>query len=108
MPAVVLYYFRRRPANAMRHYTEWLNGLTDDDLLKYQYREVLLIQPTWMMARAVFDRIGGYAERGTDEAPFPEVVKVEARNLQDLDFFHRHLDLGGELRIVPEVLLMYR
>ena len=65
----------------MRHYTEWLNKLTDDDLMKYQYREVLLIQPTWMMSRATFDRIGGYLENGTDKVPFPEVVEAEESEL---------------------------
>ena len=65
----------------MRHYTEWLNKLTDDDLMKYQYREVLLIQPTWMMSRATFDRIGGYLGKGTDKVPFPEVVEAEESEL---------------------------
>ena len=65
----------------MRHYTEWLNKLTDDDLMKYQYREVLLIQPTWMMSRATFDRIGGDLEKGTDKVPFPEVVEAEESEL---------------------------
>lgn len=82
----------------MRHYTEWLNKLTNDDLMKYQYREVLIIQPTWMMSRRTFDRVGGYTVVKDTTYAFPE----------DLDFFHRHLDLNGELRVVPEVLLMYR
>lgn len=82
----------------MRHYTNWLNQLTNDDLMKYQYREVLIIQPTWMMSREVFDRLGGYTIVKDTTDLFPE----------DLDFFHRHLDLNGELRVVPEVLLMYR
>lgn len=58
----------------MRHYTEWMNHLTDADLINYAYREVLIIQPTWMMRRATYDTVGGYAERGTDAAPFPEVA----------------------------------
>ena len=49
--------------------------------MKYQYREVLLIQPTWMMSRATFDRIGGYLEKGTDKVPFPEVVEAEESEL---------------------------
>lgn len=58
----------------MRHYTEWMNSLTDADLMTYAYREVLIIQPTWMMRRITYDAVGGYAERGTDAAPFPEVA----------------------------------
>ena len=64
---------RRKPANSMRHYSEWMNNLVDEDLLKYQYREVLVIQPTWMMTRETFDRVGGYVERGEDNTPYPEV-----------------------------------
>ena len=67
---------RRTPQNSMRHYTEWLNNLQDEDLMKYQYREVIIIQPTWMLSRKQFDRVGGYRERGSDEAPFPEVGSV--------------------------------
>ena len=50
-----------------------MNNLVDEDLLKYQYREVLVIQPTWMMTRETFDRVGGYVERGEDNTPYPEV-----------------------------------
>ena len=82
----------------MRHYTAWLNNLTNADLDKFQYREVLIIQPTWMMSRETFDKVGGYTVLKDAEDPYPE----------DLDFYHRHLDLQGELRVVPEVLLMYR
>ena len=34
----ILQRHRRMPKNATRHYTEWMNALTDDDLLRYQYR----------------------------------------------------------------------
>ena len=57
----------------MRHYSEWMNQLTDEDLEMYQYREVLVIQPTWMMARATFDRVGGYIQQSSED-PYPEVV----------------------------------
>ena len=82
----------------MRHYTAWLNALTNNDLEMYQYREVLIIQPTWMMSRETFDKVGGYTVMKDNKEAFPE----------DLDFYHRHLDLQGKLRVVPEVLLMYR
>jgi singapore isolate B (sub-type 7) whole genome shotgun sequence assembly, scaffold_24 len=57
----------------MRHYSEWMNNLVDEDLVKYQYREVLVIQPSWMMTRETFDRVGGYVEEGEDNKPYPEV-----------------------------------
>ncbi len=52
--------------------------------------------PTWFCHRSVFDRIfGGFDEsgRGTPE---------------DLIFFYRHLDAGGELIRADEILLIYR
>ena len=63
---------RRKPENSMRHYTNWLNNLKDEDLMKYQYREVLIIQPTWMMTRETFDRVGGYTVN-KDIKEYPEV-----------------------------------
>lgn len=56
----------------MRHYTNWLNNLKDEDLMKYQYREVLIIQPTWMMTRETFDRVGGYTVNKSPQE-YPEV-----------------------------------
>jgi len=54
-----------------------------------------VIMPTWFCSRKVFERVGGFDEsgRGTPE---------------DLIFFYRHLDLGGTVRRVDEVLLVYR
>eukprot|EP00466_Bigelowiella_natans_P011416 jgi/Bigna1/78330/fgenesh1_pg.54_\ len=43
--------------------------------------------------RSVFQRAGGYPE---------------LKGLNDLEFFHRHLDAGGDLVKDPEILLMYR
>ena len=67
---------RRKPDNSMKHYTAWLNSLHDDNLMIYQYREVVVIQPTWMMTRANYDKVGGYVERGQDSTPFPEVMRL--------------------------------
>lgn len=71
---------RRKPDNSMKHYTAWLNSLKDEDLMKYQYREVLVIQPTWMMTRENYDRVGGYVERGQENTPFPEVRSCNQPN----------------------------
>ena len=58
--------FERMPADATWHYTQWANNLTDERLMLEQYREVTLIQPTWMMCRERFEMLGGYVE-----APLP-------------------------------------
>jgi glycosyltransferase involved in cell wall biosynthesis len=91
--------FIRSPANATERYTNWCNGMTEEQLYLHQYRELTLIQPTWCLCREWFDKVGGYKEQdvGAPE-PFPS----------DLDFFHRHLDLDGKLGKVNEHLIMYR
>lgn len=86
--------FIRIPVNATLRYTDWCNGLTDQDLYTQQYREVTIILPTWCCRRSVFDRAG----------PFQEGVCVA----EDLIFFHKHLELGGKLARVPEFILGYR
>lgn len=53
-----------------------------------------LIMPTWFLHRDVFDRVEGFSEAG---AGTPE----------DLIFFYKHLDLGGELHRVEEPLVEY-
>jgi hypothetical protein len=73
----------------------WHNSLTTAQLYWQQFREVTIAQPTWFMARSVFDRVGGYDQ---DYPHCPE----------DMIFFHRHLALGGSLHSVNKVLLHYR
>ena len=46
-----------------------------------QFRECTLIQPTWCLSRATFDRVGGYVEELGE----------------DLRFLMRLLELGGEM-----------
>lgn len=91
--AIVGSGFVRRPAGSTRHYTDWANSLTREQLYLQQYREITIIQPTWFCHRSVFVRAGGYPE---------------FKGLNDLEFFHRHLDRGGALLRVPRPLLMYR
>ncbi len=54
--------FRREPEDATWHYTTWANGLSQEQLLLQQYREVTMLHPTWFHSRAVFDAVGGYVE----------------------------------------------
>ncbi len=54
--------FRREPDDATWHYTAWANGLSQEQLLLQQYREVTMLHPTWFHSRAVFDAVGGYVE----------------------------------------------
>ena len=62
--------FGRDPPDSTWHYASWANSLSDERLLLEQFREVTVLQPTWMMSRAWFDRLGGYIE-----APHPNNPK---------------------------------
>lgn len=54
--------FERLPADSTEHYTRWANSLSDERLRLEQFRECTLLQPTWFMARAWFEQLGGYVE----------------------------------------------
>jgi len=117
--------FDRDPPGSTWHYTDWANGLSRERLSLERFREVTLIQPTWMMCRSRFEALGGYIE-----APHPEqgrtfdlseFIRDDAKNYpdvfrlihpsfetvdtlrvaEDLRFFHAHLQAGGLLRRCP-------
>jgi len=54
--------FVREPADATPVYSAWANALGEREAALQQWRECSLIQPTWFMARATFDAVGGYDE----------------------------------------------
>ena len=62
--------------------------MTQDELYTHRFRENTLIQPTFFMSRAVWTRAGPYEE---------------GEPAEDLKFFYRHLESGGELHRVDEV-----
>ena len=56
--------FIRDPPDATPRYAQWANAMTPCELETHAWRECTLLQPTWFMARAQFEALGGY-----DEAP---------------------------------------
>jgi ribonuclease P protein subunit RPP14 len=92
--AIVGSNFCRIPEEATARYSDWCNRLNLEDIYLQRFREVTVIQPTWMVSRERFDLVGGY-ENGH---LLPE----------DLIFFYKHLSLSGELAKSNEVLLKYR
>jgi glycosyltransferase involved in cell wall biosynthesis len=54
--------FDRLPKDSTWHYQNWANSLSDDRLYLEQFRECTLIQPTWFIAKELFDELGGYLE----------------------------------------------
>ncbi|GAB5370820.1 hypothetical protein AAMO2058_001526100 [Amorphochlora amoebiformis] len=85
--------FTRYPKGSTEHYTKWANSLSPSQLYLHQYREITIIQPTWFLHRSVYDNVGGYPE---------------LRGLNDMEFFHRHLDQKGELLRIDKPLVVYR
>ena len=112
----------RDPPDSTWHYTAWANGLTDERLLLERFREVTLLQPTWMMCRSRFDKLGGYIEApkpgvglSTDincksftNTKHPDIMQLihptfdspqTLRLAEDLRFFHAHIHANGLLRL---------
>ena len=54
--------FDRDPPDATWHYATWANGLSDAQLYLQQFREMTVLQPTWMISRPWFLQLGGYME----------------------------------------------
>jgi len=77
--------WRRTPAGSSAYWERWANGLSSRQLWLQQYREVTLPMPTWAMARAAFERVGGFEER-----------PPASGEAEDLRFFLRHCELHEE------------
>jgi glycosyltransferase involved in cell wall biosynthesis len=126
--------FARDPPDSTWHYAQWANGLTDERLLLERFREVTVLQPTWMMSRSRFVVLGGYIEAPTTTAGVNSIMhryngvaqstssKVfrlihptfdtidSLRIAEDLRFFHAHIHDKGLLRLLRTTtpLLTYR
>ena len=126
--------FDRIPSDATWHYTEWANQLSDQRLSLERFRELTLLQPTWMLTRHRFQQLGGYIEappppssqlltphtttaiQKNDESSYYRLIHPLFDNCQtlklaeDLRFFYAHLYAGGSLHLhrtnIP--LLSYR
>ena len=101
--------FCRAPANSTPYYQDWLNSLSDEELVIQQYRECTIICPSWFMHRYVFYKIAKLRSLCGNRA---FVESYEDKTLQripeDTFFFMDHLQLGGTLSKVPKCLLTYR
>lgn len=113
--------FDRDPPGSTWHYTDWANKLTDERRSLERFREVTLLQPTWMIGRRQFDKLGGYIEAPhpnegdvnivnilkQEKSNYPGVLRLihpefettkTLRVAEDLRFFHAHLHANGILR----------
>lgn len=77
-----------------QRYYEWINSLVDPDAIaREMFVECPVAHPTFFMRRNVFERVGGYEDRGWAE---------------DYDLVLRMWQAGARLAKVPEVLLEWR
>ena len=59
--------FQRDPPDSTWHYAQWANSLSEERRMLERFREVTVIQPTWMITRDRFQRLGGYIEAKEDK-----------------------------------------
>jgi glycosyltransferase involved in cell wall biosynthesis len=69
--------FRRDPPDSTWHYAQWANALTDERRMLERFREVTVIQPTWMMTRFRFEKLGGYLD--------PSKMLLDTTDLEECD-----------------------
>lgn len=96
--AIVGSLIRRIPEDSTPRYVDWTNNLSHKQLALQIFTcfGPTILMPTWFCHRQVFDRVGGFDQSATKGVP------------EDLIFFYRHLELGGQVKRVDEVLLTYR
>ena len=70
-----------------------MNNVSLTKLKKIMKYSNVIIHPTWLMRREIFENLNGYRN-------FP--------NSQDYDFALRLLDFGKEIKVINENLLQYR
>uniref|UniRef100_A0A1B0D6X2 Glycosyltransferase 2-like domain-containing protein n=1 Tax=Phlebotomus papatasi TaxID=29031 RepID=A0A1B0D6X2_PHLPP len=95
--AIVGGKFFRSPPGSTERFTKWANEIPQD-MLKvqiYTSHGPTVVMPTWFFHRSVFQAVGGFSEDGKGT---PE----------DLIFFYKHLDLGGDVIRVDDIVLNYR
>lgn len=118
--------FERIPTDSTWHYTKWANSLTDERLVLERFREVTIIQPTWMMSKSRFEYLLGYIEAderfvNAENSSVYRLIqhndtKQTLRLAEDIRFFHAHLSEGedmsrkGKLKLIrtKSPLMKYR
>ncbi|XP_041364831.1 UDP-GlcNAc:betaGal beta-1,3-N-acetylglucosaminyltransferase-like protein 1 isoform X3 [Gigantopelta aegis] len=95
--AIVGCRFVREPPDSTLRFTAWANEMSHEQLYTQIYTShgPTVIMPSWFMSRSVFNTVGAFDEAGKG---VPE----------DLIFFYKHLELGGEIIRVDDCLLVYR
>ena len=97
--------FDRIPADSTWHYTQWANSLTDERLILEQFRELTILQPTWMMTRARFELLGGYIESSQSALMFSKAEKEAIHHVYKL--IHPKYDTLQTMRLAEDLRFFY-
>lgn len=98
--------FDRIPLDSTQYYTNWLNYLNEDDLMKQQFRECSIIAPSWMYTRQVYEKIALLKD---NKRAFAESYPGMNTIPEDLIFFLDHLESGGKIfKVEGDPLITYR
>ena len=74
--------FVREPAGSTEFYTEWINGLTQEQLLTHQYRECTIICPSWFMHRSLFHNVAEYRMSFNDAGDIGSMTQVSGEDIE--------------------------
>jgi glycosyltransferase involved in cell wall biosynthesis len=103
--------FNRTPAESTWHYTHWANNLTDERLMLERFREVTILQPTWMLTRKRFDLLGGYIEASTnisiEESVTTEERMRDVKKASVYKLIHPEHDTKQTLRVAEDLRFFY-
>ncbi|GMT30553.1 hypothetical protein PFISCL1PPCAC_21850 [Pristionchus fissidentatus] len=88
----------RLPEGSTERFIRWANEMTEERLYEQIFTShgPTLLTPTWFVARALFERTGGFNEQHVKGYP------------EDLDLYYRAIDAGAILHKVAAPLLTYR
>jgi len=98
--------FDRIPKDSTWHYTQWANNLKENRLMLERFRELTILQPTWMITKERFDLLGGYiesAELGNDDTG-PK-MRGTCDNIYRL--IHSKYDTDHTLRLAEDLRLFH-
>jgi glycosyltransferase involved in cell wall biosynthesis len=99
--------FDRHPPDATWHYAQWANGLTDERIMLERYREVTILQPTWVLTRHRFHQLGGYVEAPDDDTFDVHSYQIFAPPNNQLRLVHTTFETRQTMRLAEDLRLLY-
>jgi len=99
--------FVRDPPDSTWHYSSWANQLTDERLFLEKFREVTILQPTWMMTKSRFQMLGGYIEAPLSATLSDTDANISTKHNQPYKLIHPIHDTPQTLRLAEDLRLFH-